>query len=539
MVAAMRPAHLLLVCGVCGCQGAGIDGEVESAGTGPTTTTTMTGTGTGVGSTVSPTTAAGTEVGTATGTGTATGVGTMTEGSTGTEESTGSATTEAEGTTGPMPEEKTLRFAMIGDYGLDGDPTAKVAALVTGWDPEIVITAGDNNYPNGLATTIDAHIGKHYHGFIAPYVGEFGAGAEENRFFPSPGNHDWNSGTLQPYLDYFTLPGNERYYAVERGPVEFFMLNSDSHEPDGVKSTQTQGQWLEMALAESTAAFQVVVLHHAPYSSGDHGGAKGMRWPFKEWGADLVLAGHDHDYERFVVDGLSYLVVGTSGAALRKFGMEEEGSQRGFATSFGALRVEASETRMTLDFIGVDGGLVDRMVMAAKPPTGWTPKVATGSTWWWHESDPGADWTALDFINEASWESGPAPLGFDIGGEGTLLPGGGDPKKRPMTTYFRHHFAAEAGDLGPWLRLRMAVDDGAVVHLNGVEVYRINVPEGPIADSTPASLAVGGWFPQRMAETLIAGDALVVGENILAVEVHQQAPTSSDLRLELELSAAN
>ena len=105
-----------------------------------------------------------------------------------------------------------------------------------------------------------------------------------------------------------------------------------------------------------------------------------------------------------------------------------------------------------------------------------------------------------------------------------------------MTTYFRRRFTAGAADLGPWLRLRIAVDDGAIVYLNGTEVYRIDLPEGPIDGDTPASLAVGNWFPKRLAETMIPGDALVDGENVLAVEVHQQAPSSGDLRLELELA---
>lgn len=114
--------------------------------------------------------------------------------------------------------EPPLRFAVIGDFGLDGDDEAEVAALVAGWDPALILTVGDNNYHDGDERTIDVNIGKHYHQFIAPYTGRFGAGAAENRFFPCPGNHDWRSGDLQPYLDYFTLPGNERYYRLRRGP---------------------------------------------------------------------------------------------------------------------------------------------------------------------------------------------------------------------------------------------------------------------------------------------------------------------------------
>lgn len=509
----MRRAGVLLLFGACH----GGMAASESAGTGGASTSTTASPTTSPASFATSTNSAGT--------GGSTGAG---------EEATGfpPPMTETGDPTGDPTH--TLHFAVIGDYGLDGTPTAQVADRVASWNPEMVITTGDNNYFDGLASTIDANIGKYYRGFISPYVGTYGAGAAENRFFPCPGNHDWRSGTLGPYLDYFTLPGNERYYAVRRGPVEFFMLDSDYHEPDGLTPTQAQGQWLAAALAESTASFQVVVMHHAPYSSGFHAGTKAMRWPYAAWGADLVLAGHDHDYERLVIDGLDYVVTGTGGAALRKFVAEEPGSQRGHANGFGALRAEANEHRLTLDFMAVDGDRVDRLTIAADPPTLWSTRVATGATWRWRETPPGEGWDEPDFVDD-EWAAGPAPLGFGVGGEATLLPGGTS-EARPMTTYFRHRFTASTADLGPWLRLRLALDDGAVVYLNGMEVYRINLPEGPLDGATPASLAVGNWFAERLAQTMISGDALVAGDNVLAVEVHQQAPTSGDLHLELELA---
>ncbi len=85
-----------------------------------------------------------------------------------------------------------------------------MAVLIKNWDPDLIITTGDNNYPDGAADTIDENIGQYFHEFIAPYKGSYGEGAQENRFFPSLGNHDWHSPDAQPYLDYFTLPGNER-----------------------------------------------------------------------------------------------------------------------------------------------------------------------------------------------------------------------------------------------------------------------------------------------------------------------------------------
>ena len=116
----------------------------------------------------------------------------------------------------PTPE--VTRFAVIGDFGCGCQAELDVSNLVKSWNPEFIITTGDNNYDFGEASTIDANIGQYYHDFIYPYVGSYGAGADTNRFFPSLGNHDWGDGyiqppatAVQPYLDYFTLPGNERY----------------------------------------------------------------------------------------------------------------------------------------------------------------------------------------------------------------------------------------------------------------------------------------------------------------------------------------
>src|SRR5688572_7298483 len=121
-------------------------------------------------------------------------------------------------TDGLSPHTVLARFAVIGDYGTNTDAEARVARMVSAWDPDFIITTGDNNYPSGSADTIDANIGKHYERFIGNYHGAHGPGSAVNQFWPSPGNHDWDNGTLTPYTDYFTLPGNERYYDVAVGP---------------------------------------------------------------------------------------------------------------------------------------------------------------------------------------------------------------------------------------------------------------------------------------------------------------------------------
>jgi len=107
----------------------------------------------------------------------------------------------------------TIRFGVIGDFGNASSNERDVANLVKSWSPDLIITVGDNNYPNGEASTIDANIGQYYHDFIFPYYGTYGAGSPtgSNRFFPALSNHDWgdaypNPTGADPYLAYFTLP---------------------------------------------------------------------------------------------------------------------------------------------------------------------------------------------------------------------------------------------------------------------------------------------------------------------------------------------
>ncbi len=204
----------------------------------------------------------------------------------------------------PPPGAAAVRIGVIGDYGEAGTPAAEIAALVKRWEPDLVVTTGDNNYPDGERETIDDNIGQYYHEFIGNYRGKYGAGADRNRFFPALGNHDWGSEDAAPFLEYFDLPGMERYYDVEWPPVHVFVIDSDGKEPDGNSASSPQAIWLRGRLLAADEPWRLVFFHHPPYSSGSgHGSSVEMRWPFGEWGATAVLAGHDHVYERVVVDG--------------------------------------------------------------------------------------------------------------------------------------------------------------------------------------------------------------------------------------------
>jgi len=175
------------------------------------------------------------------------------------------------------------------------------------------------------------------------------------------GDHDWHAPGAKPYLDYFELPGNERYYDFVKGPVHFFALDSDPNEADGNTSGSRQAQWLKSKLASASEPFKVVYFHDPPYSSGSEM-RRTMRWPFRDWGADLVLTGHQHLYERLVIDGMTYVIDGLGGALNRfPFAATQPGSLVRYNATFGALFVEVFDGgKLDVTFRNTHGDVVDR-----------------------------------------------------------------------------------------------------------------------------------------------------------------------------------
>jgi tartrate-resistant acid phosphatase type 5 len=255
-------------------------------------------------------------------------------------------------------------FAVIGDYGTDQWQEGQVAQMVREWQPDYVVTVGDNNYPAGDRSTIDRNIGKYYSEFIGHYQGGYGKGSAANRFWPSIGNHEYyNPEALQPYLDYFPdLPGNHRYYEVRLDLVHLFVVNSDDHEPDGVLSTSVQADWLRQRLADSDACFKVVVFHHPPYSSG-YFETPELQWPFDKMGADVVLNGHEHSYERILVNGVTYLIDGLGGDDRFGFVHPIDGSMVRFSDDWGALLGFPSATGLRFEFHTIGGKLIDSVTI--------------------------------------------------------------------------------------------------------------------------------------------------------------------------------
>ncbi len=276
----------------------------------------------------------------------------------------------------PYAQAGVMTYAVIGDFGTDTvsvDYAARelaVSNMVKSWNPNFILTVGDNNYESGSESTMDQNVGKHYQEYIGNYQGNHGSGAGnglgDNRFFPVPGNHDWKAAGLQPYLDYFDLPGagytntsdNERYYDFVSGDAHFFMLDSDddiNKEPDGTLVGSVQANWLQTQLAASTSKWNFVTLHHAPFSSGSHGSQDEMQLPYQEWGADAVFAGHDHNLERVVIGDFPYFVSGAGGKKSRTMPTVISGSEFRNDTENGALQVTLDGDLATFEFYAVDG----------------------------------------------------------------------------------------------------------------------------------------------------------------------------------------
>ena len=272
----------------------------------------------------------------------------------------------------------TVFFAVIGDFGYPGDPARKVAAMVERWKPEFIITTGDNSYEDETGIGMDKTIGQYYCNFIynpdAPiiYKCEGRAKFEKiNRFFPVPGNHEFNLNSTAEYRKYFTLPGNELNYEFVWGPAHFFAINSG---PDGkiYNENSENASWLKDKLTNSKMPWKIVYFHHPPYSPGHHGNHNSMQWPYKEWGANLVIAGHNHLYARINKrdeENIFYLVNGLGGHPSRYSCNSKQLNPQKFDVicynaDFGAMKISANSKLLQMGFYNITNEeLIDTLTL--------------------------------------------------------------------------------------------------------------------------------------------------------------------------------
>jgi len=174
--------------------------------------------------------------------------------------------------------------------------------------------------------------------------------------------------------------------------------------------------------------------------------------------------------------------------------------------------------------------------------TNLTQFIARGAVWRYLDTgiDQGTAWRAPDF-DAQSWPSGPAELGYGDASEGrpeaTVVGFGPNANNKYITTYFRRAFVLHDVSTFTGLSLRLLRDDGAIVYLNGAEVFRSNMPTGEVAFTTLAAATVGGTEETAFFTNLVSSTLLLNGTNVVAVEVHQAATNSSDLSFDLELLA--
>lgn len=193
------------------------------------------------------------------------------------------------------------------------------------------------------------------------------------------------------------------------------------------------------------------------------------------------------------------------------------------------------------------GGAVSPQALSYRTGGSTEVPVPVGSRWRWFTSANGLSssdvvvghpqWTAADWkhpgFNDANWSEGAAQLGYGENDEATQLPFGPDGNNKWPSAYFRHRFTLTnlAGIIAVNVRLKR--DDGAVIYLNGRELTRSSMPAGTVTATTLADNASDdgqGYNPISLPVS-----ALQLGENVLAIEMHQSSPGSSDLSFDFEL----
>lgn len=239
----------------------------------------------------------------------------------------------------------------IASCAFDGD--SKTAALL-GNIAGTVFTAGDNAYEDGSS----ANFGDCY----APTWGRF-----LNRTRPTPGNHDYNTVNAAAYYAYFgTRAGKQGqgYYAFTLGAWRVIMLNSNIDT--GVGSAQLR--WLEAELSANPVKCSLSIWHHPRFSSGYHGSdpRSSAVWDaLYKAGVDVIVNGHDHDYERFAPQtplgvrdaarGIRQFVVGTGGAGLRGFSLPQANSEVRNAQTWGVIKLTLNVGSYSWRFVPVAG----------------------------------------------------------------------------------------------------------------------------------------------------------------------------------------
>jgi acid phosphatase type 7 len=229
------------------------------------------------------------------------------------------------------------------------DSSAKVLAAIR---PDAVLTLGDNQYPSGALAD-----------FQASYADTWGVYRDIT--FPVPGNHEYQTPGAGGYFAYFGKRAGEPdkgYYSYDLGAWHLVALNSECQHIGGCADSGPQARWLRRDLKAHPHRCVLAYWHRPRFSSGMHGNYRDLDplWRILAAAqADVVLAGHDHDYERFAPmnadgeadpAGLTQFVAGTGGASHYKFRNPEATSKVRITGHDGVLRLELTELGYAWEF---------------------------------------------------------------------------------------------------------------------------------------------------------------------------------------------
>lgn len=241
-----------------------------------------------------------------------------------------------------------VKFAVIGDSG-SGDPEQyevadQMAKYHAVFKFDRVIMLGDNIYGGQKPKDLEKK-------FALPYKALLDAGV---KFYATLGNHDSQDNRNYPPFNM----GGQRYYSYNAKNVRFFVLDTDSLDPQ-------QLAWLEGALKDSTDQWKIVYFHHPLYSDGaTHGSDVNLRVVleplFVKYAVNVVFSGHDHIYERITPQkGIYYFVSGSAGQLRDGDLRRSEMTAAGFDHDYTFMLVEIAGTSMSFEAVTRSGAVVD------------------------------------------------------------------------------------------------------------------------------------------------------------------------------------
>ncbi|MFI6393307.1 proprotein convertase P-domain-containing protein [Nonomuraea sp. NPDC050540] len=255
--------------------------------------------------------------------------------------------------TGTQPLES-AEVVVAGAGDICGSACSETGKLITAINPAAVFTTGDNAYDSG---TLSEYRGA-YHRTWGPFFG---------KTYPTAGNHEYNTSGASGYFDYFGARAGARgkgYYSWDIGDWHFIALNSNISMSAG----SAQEQWLRADLAANTKPCTAAYLHHPLYNVGNHSPSTGTRPLWKalyDHKADLMLAGHDHNYQRWALqdhqgnakaDGVREILVGTGGKSFYGLSSSNPANlQAKNANTHGVLKLTLSATGYKFDFVPIAG----------------------------------------------------------------------------------------------------------------------------------------------------------------------------------------